>query len=463
MSQGIVLTKLSDQTAGASSELWSPSQLTVWSDAGFGGAGTRAQTGVLCLWAGSPVLARSSRQTTSALSTCEAEVSAASTAWVCTEGLMCLLQEWHVVLCPPILLVDNRSALTLMRLGGSWRTRYFAVRAARIMEEHCAQRVQLRYCPTKLMGADGLTKLATGEVMTVLRGMMSSKPPALPTSDMEVKVSGPQPTADAVIACRVSYGCVSMIKGRRRAEAYAFELVVQGRVSDSELVTMLRLWGFARNLSRRNVAPPGLSYVYSECFGLVYDRTGRWVLSTVGKLFPNVAKALNLWMCQRLNQLRNKGFQPPESVWKWSAVTVNRGYAAARHVDRNNLGPSVVRSFPDPGDVLLSWPGVSASNMQYLDEGDADRISIGCPTRMHAFDGTYPHQTAQIAGNVEDRFSIIFFQTARGWIAPPDVLDSVSDLGFNLAVSEDDAQQFAARFDALSLGASHTSWSVKDV
>ena len=74
-------------------EAQDPQQLVVYSDAGFGGVGTRSQTGVLVMWAGSPVLARSSRQSVSALSTCEAEVCAACTAWVCTEGLMCLLEE----------------------------------------------------------------------------------------------------------------------------------------------------------------------------------------------------------------------------------------------------------------------------------------------------------------------------------------------------------------------------------
>ena len=120
----------------SSDEVWQPNQLVVCSDAGSGGVGTRAQTGVLVLWAGAPVLARSSRQTTSALSTCEAEVCAAATAYICAEGLMCLLEEWHQRLAPPILLLDNKSALTLLRLGGSWRTRYFAIRAARILEMH---------------------------------------------------------------------------------------------------------------------------------------------------------------------------------------------------------------------------------------------------------------------------------------------------------------------------------------
>ena len=166
-------------------ELWDPLQLVAYSDAGFGGVGTRAQTGVLVLWAGSPVLVRSSRQSVSALSTCEAEVNAAATAWICTEGIICLLEEWHINLKPPILLVDNKSALTLMRLGGSWRTRYFAIRAVRIMEEISRHRLQLRFCPTGVMAADGLTKLATAQVMDDFRKVLSGKPFEVPSASAE--------------------------------------------------------------------------------------------------------------------------------------------------------------------------------------------------------------------------------------------------------------------------------------
>ena len=154
-------------------------QLVVWSDAGYGGVGTKAQTGVLVSWAGAVVLARSSRQTNSAMSTCEAEVAAAAMSFVCVQGIAYLLEEWGVQLNAPILLVDNKSALTICELGGSWRTRYFAVRAARIAEETLQGRVQLRYCPTAAMAADGLTKLASALVLDMLRSTMSAQPPEI--------------------------------------------------------------------------------------------------------------------------------------------------------------------------------------------------------------------------------------------------------------------------------------------
>merc|ERR1712218_37459 len=135
-------------------------QLIAWSDASFAGFSTKSQTGVVIAWAGSVILWRSSRQTSSALSTCEAEVSAAATGWQVVEGLRALLQEWSCELDPPLLLVDNKSALRVAELGGTWRTRYFAVRAARLAEESGEGRVELRYCPTLDMMADALTKTA---------------------------------------------------------------------------------------------------------------------------------------------------------------------------------------------------------------------------------------------------------------------------------------------------------------
>ena len=105
------------------------SQLVVWSDAGYGGLGTKSHTGILIAWAGAPTTWRSSRQATAALSTCEAEVSAGAMSYQVAEGLRYLLEEWGIVFKPTILLIDNKSALLLAENGGTWRTRYFAVRA----------------------------------------------------------------------------------------------------------------------------------------------------------------------------------------------------------------------------------------------------------------------------------------------------------------------------------------------
>ena len=59
--------------------------LRVWSDAGFAGADTKSQSGLVVTWGGSIIVWRSSRQTVSALSAAEAELNAASLAWQIVE------------------------------------------------------------------------------------------------------------------------------------------------------------------------------------------------------------------------------------------------------------------------------------------------------------------------------------------------------------------------------------------
>ena len=157
----------------------SESQIQTWSDAGYGGVGTRSQTGLVISWGESIVTWRSARQGTAALSTCEAEVVAAATAYQVTEGLRYLLQEWKIPLGPTTLYVDNRSAIQIAENGGTWRTRYFAVRAARLQQEHGAGNVDIQYCQTDRMVADGLTKMSNASVLSRLREATAGAPPPM--------------------------------------------------------------------------------------------------------------------------------------------------------------------------------------------------------------------------------------------------------------------------------------------
>ena len=114
------------------------------------------------------------------MSTCEAEVAAAALSFQVVEGLRAMLVEWGVVLSTPILLVDNQSALTVLEKGCTRRTRYFAVRAARIGHEMAIGNVDARCLPNSCNGADGLTNMGAADLLRKLRLVMEGQLPDRP-------------------------------------------------------------------------------------------------------------------------------------------------------------------------------------------------------------------------------------------------------------------------------------------
>ena len=148
--------------------------LHCYSDAGFAGVGTKSQTGVYLLMGGSPVLWRSARQTTSALSTGEAELCAAALALQCAMGLRCLLEEALGHRPSLTIHLDNQSAITITNAGGTWRSRYYAVRGALLKELVEMGDIEVKYVSTDNMFADALAKLTDGAILAKLRDQMAT-------------------------------------------------------------------------------------------------------------------------------------------------------------------------------------------------------------------------------------------------------------------------------------------------
>ena len=170
--------------------------LRVYTDAGFAGAATQSQNGLVICWGGSIITWRSSRAALSALSTAEAELCAAALGWQVTEGVRYLLSTLQIYPKNVEVLIDNQAALTAASLGATWRTRYYAVRASRLLEEGRLGRASLKHCPTKQMVADAMTKLATPDVIEVLIQAMEGK---LPSASVPIRTSvstGPQNRGD---------------------------------------------------------------------------------------------------------------------------------------------------------------------------------------------------------------------------------------------------------------------------
>ena len=73
--------------------------------------------------------------------------------------------------------------------GANWRTRYFAVRAHRLHEEHTRGNAELLHCPTGEMVADCLTKLASAVVIEVLYRVMEGDKSLTPLLQMAHQTS----------------------------------------------------------------------------------------------------------------------------------------------------------------------------------------------------------------------------------------------------------------------------------
>ena len=169
----------------------SEDDLRVYTDAGFAGVDTHSQNGLVILWGGSIITWRSSRAALSALSTAEAELCSAALGWQVAEGIRYLLSTLDLHPQLVRVFIDNAAALTAAMLGATWRTRYYAVRAKRLLEEGGQGRAKLLHCPTKLMIADALTKLATADVMQVLINSMKGHLPAAILSQDTSTTPGP--------------------------------------------------------------------------------------------------------------------------------------------------------------------------------------------------------------------------------------------------------------------------------
>ena len=92
-------------------------EMRVYSDAGFAGADTKSQNGLVITWGGSIITWRSSRAALSALSTAEAALCSAALAWQVGEGVRYLLNTLLVFPKKLVVLIDNKAAAKL----GLWR------------------------------------------------------------------------------------------------------------------------------------------------------------------------------------------------------------------------------------------------------------------------------------------------------------------------------------------------------
>ena len=143
--------------------LFDDGQLAMYCDAAFAPEGGRSHEGWAVMWAGTPILWRSGRQSLVSLSTGESELIAILNGTVGMLGVEALLQDIDITVTKREVRSDSTAALAIASGGSSWRTRHLRIKANWLFEQLQSGYVVTRHCAGKVQLADLLTKALTGQ------------------------------------------------------------------------------------------------------------------------------------------------------------------------------------------------------------------------------------------------------------------------------------------------------------
>jgi len=199
--------------------------------------------------------------------------------------------------------------------------------------------------------------------------------------------------------------------GRRKAQETAKKMLASGReLNDDDVKKCLQQWGFRENTNRTNVTPDGQSFVHSDTIGIIKMSTCEKMLVTCGtKRYPEFTQLLTKWLYNKMPaDVRDK--------FTYTSININKNYAAKRHRDGNNAGPSLIKAFGDfTGGDINYWPSddrkAAVEDLNFERQGGGDKVTTNIKNNMLMFDGNRAHHVNDFKG---DRFSIVFF-SMRAW------------------------------------------------
>ena len=91
------------------------------------------------------------------------------------------------------------------------------------------------------------------------------------------------------------------LEQRMQANDHAKEILQCRRnagqnINEEDVLSVLRMWSFSKNVGRQNVQPDGAQYVLSDTLGLVGDRRGNTIASKHTFAYPHVSKICNQYL-----------------------------------------------------------------------------------------------------------------------------------------------------------------------
>lgn len=208
-----------------------------------------------------------------------------------------------------------------------------------------------------------------------------------------------------------------------RAQNLLAEVTASKRkITDEDVLSVLRLWGFMDNKNRTNVMKKGIKVVNSDTVGLVVQTgTGKPLVSRATERYPDVMRVLGLWLQQ----------QRPKELsidFPFTSININRGYAGKLHRDANNFGPSMIRALGKfTGGELNYWPSDPKRGPLEALSPKPD-LSVDISKNLLMFDGNRGHSVNNFRG---ERFSLVFFTAREARKATAEQAKTLKKFGVN--------------------------------
>ncbi|KAJ8611664.1 hypothetical protein CTAYLR_007888 [Chrysophaeum taylorii] len=225
-------------------------------------------------------------------------------------------------------------------------------------------------------------------------------------------------------------GSSTVAKGLEKAEAIAASAIAADRCDDSTVVEALgQLGDDWPHQDRPNVSRDGKP-VRGMMLGAVFVLGGIGMsVSNVSENFPNLTKLVTAWVRESIDE-----------DFPFSSIQINYCYAAKKHVDSNNIGPSYIRALGDHsgGDLWVADKYVfdvvaDATTGLKMVRGGGGAGTVNCRDAWALFNGNEEHYTTPYDGV---RISFIVFSHQAYNKLPKDVAMDLVELGFTAASSD---------------------------
>ena len=216
---------------------------------------------------------------------------------------------------------------------------------------------------------------------------------------------------------------VNFSKDRKAADDLASDILQQKNgtpTTSGDVWNVLQIWKSKKNYMRAKARPEGETWVLSETLGIVKPLVGDIQISQCSLAYPSMALLLNQYLTCSMSEAQKRDF-------KWTSISVNQGFAARRHRDTGNAGPSMIASFGKFRGGRLNYWEDDDGKTNINDLPDSAAVKLDIKNNVVAFDGRRAHGVARYHG---ERCSIVWFSANKAWEFDAELLRKNEALGF---------------------------------